>query len=348
MKNLWRTKPETSSVLKTNGLLGNVTLPHWHASFCYRPRCSYLAVPFFDSFLRRIVVGLLATMCLRFTTISPMNRYSGNIFDGHARNRPRQYKEVVAKLGTVFEVVADGYVGAVVGWEKTPQGDMLRLEDRYGKTRIFPVRAGAFMVDGVRVTPTRYIPPQQPRHSNSGSRFVENHQARTALPSRIWVEGIHDAAIVERIWGHDLRVEGVAVEYLEGLDNLPDKLREFQPREGRRVGVLADHLVRGSKETRLTDSVGPHVLVTGHPFIDIWAAVKPAAVGIRAWPDVPRGEDWKQGVCDRLGWHEPKEGWNRVYNAVHSYKDVDSTLINAVERLVDFVTNPQLAKEDLQ
>ena len=139
-----------------------------------------------------------------------MDRYSGNIFDGHARNRPTRYDEVPAKPGTVFEVFADGYVGAVVGWEKTPQGDMLRLEDRHGKTRIFPVRAGAFMVDGQRVTPTRYVPPRQPRRSNSGSRMVEHHEARVALPSRIWVEGIHDAAIVERIWGHDLRV---AVSY---------------------------------------------------------------------------------------------------------------------------------------
>lgn len=277
-----------------------------------------------------------------------MDRYSGNIFDGHKRLQKPAYPEVPAQPGTVFEVFTDGYVGAVVGWEKTPQGAMLRLEDRYGAIRIFPVRAGAFMVDGQRVTPTRYVPARAPRRSNSGSRMVEHHEARVAIPSRIWVEGIHDAAIVERIWGHDLRVEGVAVEYLEGLDNLPEMLREFQPTTTRRVGVLADHLVTGSKEQRLTQSVGPHVLVTGHPFIDIWEAVKPSSVGIRAWPKVPRGEDWKQGVCDRLGWHEPKEGWNRVYNAVHSYRDVDSSLINAVERLVDFVTNPQLSKEDLQ
>lgn len=243
--------------------------------------------------------------------------------------------------------MADGFVGAVVNFERTYDGDFIRLEDRHGRERIFKMREGAFMIDGQRVSLTRYVPKAPQQRSNSGSRRVHNVEAKVATPSRIWVEGIHDAAIVEKIWGHDLRVEGVVVEYLEGLDNLPERLDEFQPQRGRRVGVLADHLVTGSKEMRLTSSVGPHVLVTGHPFIDIWAAVKPERLGLRAWPEVPYGEDWKTGVCRRVGWSDPKEGWNRVYNAVSSFRDVDSSLIGAVERLVDFVTTPELSKEDL-
>lgn len=247
----------------------------------------------------------------------------------------------------MVEVMADGFVGAVVNFERTYDGDFIRLEDRHGRERIFKMREGAFMIDGQRVSLIRYVPKSPQQRSNSGSRRVHNVEAKVAAPSRIWVEGIHDAAIVEKIWGHDLRVEGVVVEYLEGLDNLPDRLDEFQPQHGRRVGVLADHLVTGSKEMRLTSSVGPHVLVTGHPFIDIWAAVKPERLGLRAWPEVPYGEDWKTGVCRRVGWSDPKEGWNRVYNAVSSFRDVDSSLIGAVERLVDFVTTPELSKEDL-
>lgn len=278
-----------------------------------------------------------------------MDPYSGDIFAGHKRNQPAEYPTVPAKPGEVVEVLADGFVGAIVGFERTYDGDFIRLEDRYGTTRLFKLRKGAFMIDGQRVTLTRYVEKQDPRQnrSNSGSRRVEGLQAKAAAPSRIWVEGIHDAAIVERVWGHDLRVEGVVVEYLEGLDNLPQRLAEFQPGPGKRVGVLADHLVKGSKEMRLTESVGPDVLVTGHPFIDIWAAVKPERLGLRAWPEVPYGEDWKTGVCKRVGWSDPKEGWNRVYNAVGSYKDLDSTLIGAVERLVDFVTTPSLSKADL-
>lgn len=273
--------------------------------------------------------------------------YSGNILNGHSRQKRPSFPQVPAEPGLVVEVMADGFVGAVVNFERTYDGDFIRLEDRHGRERIFKMREGAFMIDGQRVSLTRYIPKAPQQRSNSGSRRVHNVEAKVATPSRIWVEGIHDAAIVEKIWGHDLRVEGVVVEYLEGLDNLPERLDEFQPQRGRRVGVLADHLVTGSKEMRLTSSVGPHVLVTGHPFIDIWAAVKPERLGLRAWPEVPYGEDWKTGVCRRVGWSDPKEGWNRVYNAVSSFRDVDSSLIGAVERLVDFVTTPELSKEDL-
>ena len=276
----------------------------------------------------------------------------------HRTGRAASYPQVVAEPGLVVEVVAaydlsatgdEGFVGAVVGWEKAPGGDLVRLEDRHGATRVFTVKPGAFMVDGQRVSLTRFLATPDPaqQRSNSGSRKVSGLRARVAQPSRIWVEGIHDAAIIEKVWGHDLRVEGVAVEYLEGLDHLSDRLREFQPRPGRRVGVLADHLLEGTKEMKLTRSVGEHVMVTGHPFVDIWAAVKPAAVGISAWPDVPRNEDWKSGIVSRLGWHDVREGFNRVYNAVNSYKDLDSTLVGAVERLIDFVTNPDVSKDDL-
>ncbi len=276
-----------------------------------------------------------------------MNRYSGDIFSGHKRTRPVEYPILPAQPGMVVEVFGDDFVGAVVETLKTHEGDLVRLEDRRGRTRLFQMIRGGFLHEGKRVSLTRHVQKQAPRRSNSGSRRVENVKAKVAMPSRIWVEGLHDAAIVEKVWGHDLRVEGVVVEFIEGLDNLPERLAEFRPGPGRRVGVLADHLVEGSKESRLTESVGPDVLVTGHPYIDIWAAVKPERLGLRAWPDVPYGEDWKTGVCERVGWSDPKEGWSRVYNAVNSFRDLDATLIGAVERLVDFVTTPELTKSDL-
>ncbi|GGG68240.1 DUF3097 domain-containing protein [Corynebacterium pelargi] len=275
------------------------------------------------------------------------DRYSGDILGGHRRKQAPTFPEVPATPDLVVEVLADGFVGAVIAFERTYDGDFVRLEDRYGQERLFKMRPGAFLIDGQRVSLTRYVPKAQSQRSNSGSRRVEQVEAKVALPSRIWVEGVHDAAIVEKIWGHDLRVEGVVVEYLEGLDNLQQRLDDFQPTAQRRVGVLADHLIEGSKESRLTEEVGPNVLVTGHPFIDIWAAVKPQRLGLSAWPEVPYGEDWKQGVCRRVGWSDPKEGWRRVYRAVETFRDVDASLIGAVERLVDFVCNPELSKEDL-
>ncbi|KAB3523496.1 DUF3097 family protein [Corynebacterium sp. zg254] len=271
--------------------------------------------------------------------------YGGDILKGHARQARKTYPQIPAEKDMVVEVIADDFVGAIVGGERTAEGDFIRLEDRYGATRLFKLREGAFLLEGQQVTLTRYIdptllPPQQ-RMSNSGSRKVQGVQAKVAAPSRIWVEGLHDAAIVEQVWGHDLRVEGVVVEFIEGLDNLPEMLREFGPTADRRVGVLADHLIEGTKESHIARDLGPHVMVTGHPYIDIWEAVKPSSVGITAWPQVPRGEDWKTGVCERLGWGTPREGWARVYRSVHSFRDLDSSLIGAVERLIDFVTEPQ-------
>ncbi|MEV4727070.1 DUF3097 family protein, partial [Micromonospora humida] len=179
------------------------------------------------------------------------------------------------------------------------------------------------------------------RRTASGSIAVADVRARVAKASRIWVEGVHDAALVERIWGDDLRIEGVVVEPLDGIDALDAEVRDFAPGPGRRLGVLVDHLVPGSKESRIVARVNsPHVLVTGHPYVDVWQAVKPAAVGIRAWPSVPPGRPWKEGVCAALGVAEPAEMWRRILSRVDSFADVETPLINAMERLIDFVTEP--------
>src|SRR5262249_24303165 len=84
----------------------------------------------------------------------------------------------------------------------------------------------------------------------------------------------------------------------------------------------------------------PHVLIVGHPYIDVWAAVKPSAVGIRAWPDVPRGMPWKEGVMSALGWREESTGaaWRRIITAVHTYADLEPALLGRVEELSDCVT----------
>ncbi|HEY8482915.1 MAG TPA: DUF3097 family protein, partial [Spirillospora sp.] len=176
--------------------------------------------------------------------------------------------------------------------------------------------------------------------SASGSIAVQGLRAKVARESRIYVEGVHDAELVEKIWGHDLRVEGVVVEYLEGVDDLPAIVEEFGPGEGRRLGVLVDHFVDGSKESRIAAQISsPHVLVTGHPFVDIWQAVKPSAVGIPAWPDVPHGVPWKEGVIAELGWGDDTgAAWKRILACVNTYTDLEPALLGRVEELIDFVT----------
>jgi hypothetical protein len=169
---------------------------------------------------------------------------------------------------------------------------------------------------------------------------VADRRARVARASRILVEGVHDAELVEQVWGDDLRVEGVVVERLDGIDHLVQVVAGFGPGPGHRLGVLVDHLVPGSKEARLAEEVAhAHVLVTGTPFVDVWQAVKPGVLGFASWPDVPRGLDWKTGVCARLG-VDATTMWPRIRAAVRSYADLEPALVGAVERLIDFVTDP--------
>uniref|UniRef100_UPI00184C9DFB DUF3097 family protein n=1 Tax=Sporichthya sp. TaxID=65475 RepID=UPI00184C9DFB len=169
---------------------------------------------------------------------------------------------------------------------------------------------------------------------------VPRARAQVARASRIYVEGKHDAELVEKVWGDDLRGVGVVVEYLEGIDDLPAIVREFSPGPGRRLGVLVDHLVAGSKESRLAAQArGAHVLVVGHPYIDVWQAVRPQVLGFEAWPEVPRGQPWKEGVIDALGWHlEPYAAWKRILGSVRGWTDLEPALLGRVEELIDFVT----------
>jgi hypothetical protein len=244
---------------------------------------------------------------------------------------------VPADAGLVVEEVTTGWCGAVVECDK----ERVSLEDRRGVVRVFPLDPAGFLLDGKPVTLTRPLQavPSPSRRTASGSVAVHGQRARVARGSRIWVEGKHDAQLVERVWGDDLRVEGVVVEALDGVDDLAAEVAAFRPGPQRRLGVLVDHLVPGSKESRIVAAVvHPLVLVNGHPYVDVWQAVKPAAVGIAAWPVVPPGRPWKEGVCAALGWGEPWEGWRRVLAGVDGFTDLEVPLLRAVEHLIDFVT----------
>jgi hypothetical protein len=260
---------------------------------------------------------------------------------------PRVLPEVAADRDVVVEDAASGFVGAVVGIER----QTVRLEDRLGKVRVFPL-GSSFLIDGELI---RLVAPKkaaQTGHARtaSGSFAVANQAARVALPSRIFVEGRHDAELIEKVWGADLRVEGVVVEYLEGVDDLAAIVAEFAPGPGRRIGVLVDHLVAGSKESRIADAVsrgkyGAHVLVVGHPFVDIWQSIKPARLGMKQWPVIPRSIEWKHGICDALGWPHDEQAdiaraWQRILGQVRTYADLEPVLLGRVEELIDFVTAP--------
>jgi len=275
------------------------------------------------------------------------DRYGTDVLANNPHRKPLAGEQPV-KIGMVVEDAQTGFVGAVVRIEY----GRMELEDRHGRRKPFPVGPG-YLIDGkpVILTALRRAAPAAPARTASGSVAVQA-KARVALASRIYVEGRHDAELVEQVWGDDLRVEGVVVEYLGGVDDLVGIVEEFQPGPGRRLGVLVDHLVAGSKEARIASQVeqavplgpgGVHTLVVGHPFIDIWQAVKPARLGVTAWPVVRRGTDWKHGVCEALGWPHTQQAdiaraWQRIRSRVRDWNDLEPALIGRVEELIDFVT----------
>lgn len=295
-------------------------------------------------------VGVARTAASRRRLGSNIVRdYTGVL--GHSLRPRAVVREIPADVGVVVETADGGFCGAVIetgrAVESGEKRNTVTLEDRNGKRRVFPMLPASFLLDGIPVTLVRAC--QSPRATRalartaSGSYAVASAPARVARASRIWVEGVHDAALLERIWGDDLRIAGVVVEPIQGIDNLLAHVRAFEPGPQRRIGVLVDHLIPGSKETRIADSLRAggfvqSVLVTGHPYIDVWQAVKPTALGIERWPIVPRGTDWKSGVCAALGAADPREMWRRVLASVDDFSDVEVPLLRAVEELIDFVT----------
>jgi hypothetical protein len=274
------------------------------------------------------------------------DRYGTDVLATNWRSpkaKPAPSQEATKDL--VVEEVATGFCGAVIRIER----QTVELEDRHGKTRVFPLGAG-FLIDGEPVILT--VPASRradtPARTASGSLAVADAKARVARASRIFVEGRHDAELVERVWGDDLRIEGVVVEYLEGVDHLDAIIADFSPGPGRKVGVLVDHLVAGSKESRIAEQVarGPYggsVLVVGHPYVDVWQSVKPARLGLAEWPTIPRSVEWKHGICDALGWPHASQAdiaraWKRILGSVRSYADLEPELLGRVEQLIDFVT----------
>ena len=262
---------------------------------------------------------------------------AGDILDEITAGTPKpseSYPRVPAEPGLMVMHRGSGRRGRISRFT----GEIVEVTDPAGRMHSFRNRPGAFAVAGetsVLVAP-RAVSGSTTRRSAAGAVVEVDQQAQVARASRLWVEGDHDARLVERVWGDELRELAVVVEPMGGLDDLAAMVREFSPGPGRSLVVLADHLVEGTKESRIASTVdSPHVVVVGHPFVDIWQCVRARSVGIDHWPEIPMGTDWKSGVCDALGWGEPYEGWQRVLGAVDSFADLDVSLVNAMERALD-------------
>nr|WP_229659761.1 DUF3097 family protein [Tersicoccus solisilvae] len=277
---------------------------------------------------------------------------------GHRSGRVRrEVPAVPARRGLVLEDSASGWVGELLRLERTAGMVVMVLEGRGGRTRAFPLGHGFLLegrpveiVDPGSVRTTGAAAPAATARTASGSvRAAAPTQARVARASRIWVEGKHDAELVEKVWGDDLREQGIVVEPLGGIDDLVDAIRDFGPGPARRLGVLVDHLVPGSKESRIAgDAIrvpgaAGNVLVVGHPYVDVWQVIKPAVLGIDAWPVIARGQDWKTGILAGLGWPHGDQadvarGWQRLLGSVHTYTDLEPAMLGRVEEIIDFLT----------
>lgn len=259
--------------------------------------------------------------------------------DGDWRART-VYPDVEARAGMKVVHRGSGTRGTVVRLDR--EGIVLRTVTG---ERLFRLTPGGFELDRKAVTlvrpPSRTASSSRPAVTASGSVNVKTGPAKVAAASRIWVEGVHDAVLVEKVWGNDLRQCAIVVERLDGIDDLAREVEAFQPGPTRRLGVLVDHLVAGSKEARIVAAVqSPHVLVTGTPYVDIWQAIRPKVLGIDAWPVVPKGRPWKEGICEAFGVAEPGLLWRKLLASVTSYADLEPALVGAVEQLIDFVTEP--------
>lgn len=278
----------------------------------------------------------------------PEDRYAGDpIARMRDAKRPKPARNVPIRAGMWLEEASTGFYGQLV---RADRRDLV-LRDVDGMSRTF-ARDGLFLLEDepIRLGPPERAQPEGRARSRSGSFHVADAPARVAREGRIFVEGRHDAELVEQVWGHDLRVDGVVVEHLEGADHLDEVLDSFGPSRERRVGVLLDHLVPGSKEQRIADAAiagrpAGSVLIVGHPFIDIWQGVRPARIGREAWPVIPKGESWKHSVCRELGWPSEEQAdiaraWRRILERVRDYRDLEPALVGRVEELIDFVTAP--------
>ncbi len=254
--------------------------------------------------------------------------------------RPKRFPVVGAVHGTPIVHLPTRTQGTIERFANR----QVQVKDRAGRIHTFTIVPGEFSINGVACEPVMGKVAAAPKTTISASGSVAvGHQARVARASRILVEGVHDAELLEKIWGDDLRHEGIVVERLDGADDLRAVVSEFRPGPTRRLGVLLDHLVEGSKESRIAATVDhPHVLVTGTPYIDVWQGIRPSVAGIDAWPDVPMGESWKEGVLRRIGRADthPGEFWRALLSNVSTYADLFPPLVGAVEQLIDFVTEP--------
>ena len=152
-----------------------------------------------------------------------MVAYDRDILEEYSDMRQRPvYPSVEVGVGMVVEDRISGFCGDVVRWNARG----VTLRDRGQHLREFGWKPGGFLLDGQPVSLERPVvaPTAGQRITASGS-VAGDGTTRVARPNRIWVEGTHDAELLEQVWGDDLRDIGIVVEALHGADHLGSLLK---------------------------------------------------------------------------------------------------------------------------
>ena len=144
--------------------------------------------------------------------------YETDILDDFAaQQRGPTHPDVAVEMGMLVEDRASGFCGDVVRWS----AEGVTLQDRNDYVRHFTWKPGGFLIEGRPVTLVRPATAKAATQRITASGSVAGDgRARVAAASRIWVEGKHDAELVEHVWGDDLRELGIVVEPLHGADDL--------------------------------------------------------------------------------------------------------------------------------
>ena len=143
--------------------------------------------------------------------------------------KPTQYRVVPATLGLLVEDRASGFCGDVV--KTMPARSPCATATAATASSSSSPAASCSRASRSRSCAPR-VASRSTRHAGTASGSVAaatKQRARLAAASRIWVEGKHDAELVEHVWGDDLRELGIVVEPMHGLDDVVAMVREFQP-----------------------------------------------------------------------------------------------------------------------
>ena len=157
---------------------------------------------------------------------------SDDVIGDHAA--AREYPRLEVTPGLELTHRPSRVTGVVV---RFTQNQRIVLSDQDGNLHDFKPHPGVLLHRGnpVELVVAERLLSSTTRITASGSIGVRIDESKVAQASRIWVEGTHDAELIEKIWGDDLRVEGIVVEPLHGVNDLCDRIAAFHPAPRRRL-----------------------------------------------------------------------------------------------------------------